>query len=216
MLEEDVTAKEFWEEKILLWENARYSRWGSLLPTSWSVMSRLNLAAKVILERSNIHGSILELACGSGHLARKIVGACSSYHGIDIASNAIDEANAKIQIPGFTFAAADVLEVPFAPADLVVFLGLTDWLDEEELHELFKKLTAKDLLFSYTEAGSLNPYRAYRKLMDSPSEDSASHAKMYSTKFIVELCQTYGYEAEVLSKPSLTNPGGLVWASRRR
>ncbi len=211
---DSMTAKEFWEKKILPWENSRYSPWRALSPTSWSVRSRLNKSVKVIAERFNPQGRILELACGSGHLAAQLQSLCSEYHGIDIASVAITEARARVPAANFRFTNGDVLELPWDSSELTVFLGLTDWLDSEEVHELFAKLTSPEVLFSYTEAGTLNPYRVYRKMMDSPQADSASHAKMYSTEFIAEALRSTGYKMELISKPTLTNPGGLVWAKK--
>ncbi len=208
------SAKEFWEDKILPWEESRYSAIGGLSPLSWTVRRRLFKAVGMVRERMDKDSRILELACGSGHFAGHLRGACSSYFGIDIASKAIEEARVRVPESTFQFAAGDVLESPWPAADLTIFLGLTDWLNPPELNRLFQKITSPEILFSYTEAGTLNPYRLYRKLMDSPEEHRFDHAKMYSSPFILGLISDFGFKADTVVAPTVANPGGLIWAVR--
>ncbi len=213
MVEYD-SAKEFWEDKILPWEEARYSALGGLSPLSWTVRRRLYKAVKMVHERMHRDCGILELACGSGHLAGYLRGHCARYTGIDIASKAIEEARTRLADPAFVFTDGDVFEVPWSPADLTIFLGLTDWLNPPDLHRLFQKIASPEILFSYTEAGSLNPYRLYRRWMDSPQEERFDHAKMYPTAFMLDLISSYGFKADAVVAPTVANPGGLIWAVR--
>lgn len=208
------SAKDFWEDKLLAWEEARYSSLGGLSPLSWTVRARLQKAVRLIQERMDVEDSILELACGSGILAQQI--RCARYYGVDIAANAIVEARQRVPNPGYEFVAGDVLELSWPEADLTVFLGLTDWLNPPELERLFAKLASAEILFSYTQAGMLNPYRLYRRFMDSPQADRFDHAKMYSTDSVISLLQRHGYQADTVLAPSTANPGGLVWAVRAK
>src|SRR6266404_6058674 len=108
----DVSApKEFWEKKILAWEEARYSPSRALHPLSWSVRARLHQAEDILRERTTPSTQILELACGSGLLAEKLRGHTRRFHGLDLAHNAI--ARAKARVPEFTFAVGDVLTETF-------------------------------------------------------------------------------------------------------
>lgn len=208
------SAKEFWEDKLLPWEEARYSPLGGLSPLSWTVRARLQRAVRMIAERMDPQSSIVELACGSGILAQQI--SCASYYGIDIAANAIQEARQRVVNPAYQFVDGDVLRLAWPQADLTIFLGLTDWLNWPDLQQLFRKLTSPEILFSYTEAGALNPYRLYRRLMDSPQEDRFDHAKMYPTEMVLELLRSHGYEPDTVVAPTAANPGGLVWAVRAK
>src|SRR4051812_22989237 len=99
--------QEFWEKKILLWEDARYSDARAMYPLSWSVRARMRKAEQILLERTDGTSRILELACGSGLLAQKLRGHVAGYFGVDIAHNAI--ARAKARVPEFEFRAGDIL-----------------------------------------------------------------------------------------------------------
>lgn len=206
-------AREFWERKILRWERSRYSRWTALYPLSWSIRSRLNQAADIIFERAQPDWRILELGCGSGHLAARLHPRFSSYAGVDLAKNAIEEA--CLRVPDYTFYAGDVLEAPLPPVELTVFLGLTDWLTPLRLQTLFERLESKYILFSYTNPSRWNPYRLYRRMMDPPTPPAeVLKARTYTDTEIDSMLAHAGYDGEILHGASLRNPGVLVWAER--
>jgi SAM-dependent methyltransferase len=210
----DVTApKEFWERKILNWEKLRYSHWLALYPLSWSVRARLRKACKVIARRADAKWTVLELACGSGLLAQKLRGRIAGYRGLDIAQNAI--ARARQRVPEFEFNSADVLTTDFAVADLTVFLGLTDWLDERGLDAVFAKLNSPRVLFSYTQVSQWNPYRLYRVFMDKPMKSGTQRARTFNENQIRGLLERHGYRMSRLTRPYLLNPGVLVWAEKQ-
>jgi SAM-dependent methyltransferase len=206
----DMTApKEFWERKILRWERRRYSHWLALYPLSWSVRARLRRAHRLILQRVPRDWSVLELGCGSGLLAERLQSHVSRYQGVDIARNAI--AKARERVPQFSFTSADVLTLSLPNADLTVFLGLTDWLDQNRLPALFGRIQSPQILFSYTESSRWNPYRLYRALMDKPG---ALRAMSYSEAEIRAALSNAGYAMEKIVAPTLFNPGAMVWARR--
>src|SRR5665213_1122806 len=212
----DVQApREFWERKILNWETLRYSQWLALYPLSWSVRARLARAYKIILQRVPPTWSVLELGCGSGVLAAKLRNHCQTYHGIDIAQNAV--ARARLRAPRFSFTAADVFTIPLQSAELTLFLGLTDWVDEGKLPSLFAKLQSPQILFSYTRtsAWSWNPYRLYRLFMDKPTKAGALRARTYTETEVIDALTASGFSFEPLTRPSLLNPGVLVWARKK-
>lgn len=206
--------KQFWEKKILKWEKARYSPWLWFYPVSWTVRSRLQGAREVIRRRLPAGSSIMELGCGSGYLAQDLIGRCTQYFGVDIALNAIEAARERVKDPAFRFAAGDAAVYPLAPADLTVFLGLTDWLAEDQLARLFMRIRSKYILFSYTDAARLNPYRLYRVAMDRPVNEDSYRARTYRRAQIERMLEVAGYSFEFVSAPGLLDPGALVWAQR--
>jgi hypothetical protein len=211
----DVSApKEFWEKKILNWEKFRYSQWLAFYPLSWSVRARLKKAVRIIAKRASPEWTVCELACGSGLLARKLRGRVGRYQGLDIAQNAIARARLRVADREFEFAAGDVLTSEFPAADLTVFLGLTDWLDERGQEALFAKIDSPRILFSYTQVSPWNPYRLYRKFMDKPSQPGTQRARTFNEAQIGALLARHGYKMERLTRPFLLNPGVLVWAQK--
>jgi SAM-dependent methyltransferase len=207
----------YWEEKILQWERLRYSKWLFFYPLSWTIRSRLNSAIKIIKVRTQKNWSVLELGCGSGILAASICEDIKDYLGIDIASNAIALAKEKLQKPHVKFLAMDVLKASYEKKNLVIFLGLTDWLEMDQLRDLFSKLHSDNIFFSYTEVKAVsiwNPYHYYRIVMDRKSLRYSYKARSYSGSEIKNLLNVFGYSFEIVKPASLLNPGVLVWAKK--
>lgn len=210
-------ALKFWDDKILKWERMRYSKWLILYPLSWTVRWRLIKATQIINLRAVKSWKVLELGCGSGLLADKIVKNVSRYCGVDIASSAIDLAKEKNNCKYAEFYAMDVMDFHIENYDLVIFLGLTDWLDENELQKLFSSLYSDNLFFSYTEkriVSKFNPYWYYRKLMDKNSKKQNYSARTYEHEFFEKLLTKQNYKIETVQKASIFNPGVLIWAKR--
>jgi SAM-dependent methyltransferase len=207
----------YWENKILDWEKLRYSRLYFFYPVSWTVRSRLYTSIRIIKKRAQKDWTVLELGCGSGILAAQIFTEVGEYQGIDIASNAIELAKRRNLKPNTAFLAGDVLGATFEEKNLVIFLGLTDWLEPEQLRELFSKLRAKNLFFSFTDEKSvsrLNPYFYYRKIMDKSSQNFSYKARNYSEEEIQNLLKQFNYSFEIVKASTILNPGVLVWAKK--
>ncbi len=208
------SAKQFWEQKILTWEKARYSNLYRLYPPSWPLRARLRLASRELGRRLGPGSSVLELGCGSGLLAETLTSTCASYLGLDIAENAIEMARQRVRHVGFNFRVADVVVSDLPQAQVTVFLGLTDWLDEQQIQALLIRLRSSAILFSYTEASALNPYRIYRRYADrSLSRQQAG--RTYNTCQVRKWLKIANYSMEFLYKPRILNPGALVWAARQ-
>lgn len=206
-------ARKIWEAKILKWEVARYSPWAALYPASWTLRTRMARAARIIRDRMQDRGAILDLGCGSGLLAGRLNGRYGSYFGIDFAANAIEKAKRTLHPEKRAdFLCADVTNLDFPSADITVFLGLTDWLNREQLDRLFRKIPSKRILFSYTDVDAvpkLNPYRAYRML-----DDGEYRARSYSRNEMLKLAEAAGFKTEIVSHPSFFNPGVLIWGEK--
>jgi SAM-dependent methyltransferase len=145
-----VDPQKFWDEKITGWEDGRYDEMrpsATLLEkiANWSSASlRFRMAVTRTLLEPHVKGrKIVELGCGSGSLARDFL-ACgaSAYQGYDISPIAIDRARtlAREQQLGSMaqFDVGAISELPRFDADIVVSLGLFDWLSDEDLRRVFE------------------------------------------------------------------------------
>lgn len=205
--------KKYWENKIIRWEKARYSPWMRVSPFAWSVRSRLFAASEVIFQRARPDWKILELGCGTGYLAQQLQPVFRHYVGLDIAENAINEARTRFLRSSYEFFTQDIRRGVLPKCDLAVFLGLTDWLSPDELQDLLKRLEARHLLFSFTDAAKVtetNPYRWYRNWRDH----STFSARTYSYEDIRKWLWQAGYSIEIVQPSSWKNPGVLVWSTR--
>jgi len=158
----DVDPKEFWENKILGWEDGRYKETtsGSILErfadrSSESLRFRQTAALKLL--SPFVSGKrLVEIGCGSGLLAEKFVAmGVKSYRGYDIAENAIDRARASAKVSGIdgpaTFETASVEAMKPLDVDIVFSLGLLDWLDDQALSRLFQVVGTADWLHAFSE-----------------------------------------------------------------
>jgi SAM-dependent methyltransferase len=210
----DKNPKKYWEEKLLSWEQARYSRWASAHPFAWTVRSRFFKASKLISERIPKGSSVFEIGCGSGLLAERLVDIAGQYKGIDIAENAIQLARTRVNHPKFEFYAGDLLDLEYEPADLTVLLGVVDWLDPKGVDHMISKIQSKLILISHTQASQWSPYTLYRKIVDDPNSTDRYGAQNYSVQQLRTIVEKNGYTLEPVTSPSLWNPGALVWSSR--
>ena len=96
---------------------------------------------------------VVELGCGSGIMASKLIQyGAASYLGIDIAEVAIETARTRYgHNPKADFLATSVADMPFLSADLVISLGLFDWLTDTEISEVFRKSGSADFLHAIAE-----------------------------------------------------------------
>lgn len=155
--------KDFWEKKIISWEEGRYSigdKPRGLLEKigDWSSRSlRFRIRIAVELIKPYVAGKrVLEVGCGSGLLAHRFIEAgAASYLGIDIAENAIAYANQRKKESGYDdrvcFEVGTVRDMPPVSQDIVFSLGVLDWLTDEELRILFEKQGRADFLHAIAE-----------------------------------------------------------------
>jgi len=155
--------KSFWEKKVLKWEKARY--WGDTGDQAWlerlvkhgggSVARRLRVAAEFV--RPHLEGKILlDAGCGSGLLFRLLADSgARKFVGIDLAQNAINNARDIADRCDYadrsTFLVGNIIDVELPDFDIVVLLGLLDWLSLEEIHQLFSRLEGKSFVASISE-----------------------------------------------------------------
>ena len=156
-----VDPKQFWEDKLSSWEQGRYGKQqrpsGILewIANRSSTSLRYRLANTPELLKPFLAGKrVVELGCGSGLLAAKLIEhGAASYLGIDIAESAIR--NARQAHGGhdarIAFAVGGVADLQPLAADLVISLGLLDWLRDDEIANVFAKSGSADFLHAIAE-----------------------------------------------------------------
>jgi SAM-dependent methyltransferase len=158
-----VDPKQFWEQKILTWEEGRYgvpSEGSPLLEsaanrTSASLRFRMDITRQLLA--SFVSGKhVVEVGCGSGLLAGEILAmGAVSYTGYDIAEAAVTRARKRAEDLGVGekahFRVSSVTDLPSLDTDIVFSLGLLDWLNDEELEALFKAGGKADYLHAIAE-----------------------------------------------------------------
>jgi SAM-dependent methyltransferase len=155
--------KQFWEDKILTWENGRYGKRAERASplerlanrASNSLRFRLEITKKLLTPY--VEGKhIVELGCGSGLLAEDLISkGAASYRGYDISTNAISNARELAEKQGIsdkvTFVCCSIMDLPSLKADIVFSLGLLDWLDEANLAKIFEAGGNADYLHAISE-----------------------------------------------------------------
>jgi 2-polyprenyl-3-methyl-5-hydroxy-6-metoxy-1,4-benzoquinol methylase len=139
-------AKRFWNDKILAWEDSRYrdhtgQGWLEWVAGKVSTSLRFRLDHAAALLEPHVRGRpVVELGCGSGLLARRLLAAgAASYQGFDIADRAIARARATHADLGarVSFDVAAVANLAPLGGAVVLSLGLFDWLDSPDIAHIF-------------------------------------------------------------------------------
>lgn len=177
---------DYWDRKILNWEKKYDSVFGKTL------LARATEASKII----NPHLAnkrILEVGCGSGTLLNLLSkDNIKDYTGIDTSQNAIEEANKKYAHQNnINFLKARCYDINFDDYDVVISLGLTDWIDQKELEFLIEKSLNKVFIhsFSINEKGIhcfIHKLFSHYKYSETPK----GYPKKYTLKEIEKLTNT--------------------------
>tara|TARA_B110000305_G_C19289569_1_gene563497 strand:- start:77 stop:787 length:711 start_codon:yes stop_codon:yes gene_type:complete len=158
-----IDKKNFWENKIINWEDIRYKSVSGNLSFFERFVNRTNKTLKFrlktaleILKPLVKNKKIVEIGCGSGFLAQEILNAGAiSYTGYDISEKAITRAIELSKKNDYSdrsnFYSNSILKINSLNADYVFSLGLTDWLDDDELDHLFKISKNSENLHSISE-----------------------------------------------------------------
>lgn len=142
------TPADFWDSKILGWEDSRYAA-TALTPSLLegiaaraSASLRFRMRAALALLGPHVQGRrVVELGCGSGLLVQKLMAlGAASYRGIDISPVAIARARERAAAapPGgnISFAVGAVAELEPLGESLTFSLGLFDWLTDTEIERV--------------------------------------------------------------------------------
>ena len=158
-----VDPKQFWDDKILTWEDGRYgenAKRGSLLERIADRASdslRFRLACTKQLLAPHVGGKrIVELGCGSGLLSGDLISlGAESYRGFDISTTAVSHARDLAARQGLgdkvTFEVCPVEDLQPLNADVVFSLGLFDWLDDAAIARIFETGGKAEYLHAISE-----------------------------------------------------------------
>lgn len=183
----------FWDEKILTWEYRRYDRAGTF-GKGGAVAARLNEACRLLAPA--VRGkTVLELGCGSGRLAETLLAAgASGYVGWDLSPRAIAVARERLHASGLasraTLFTGSALYLDETKADLCVSLGFLDWLQPNEITDLFSRLESPLHLHSFSElrAGSIEQWLHRLYVFLSYGRKTGQYRPRYlGEKFVQEL-----------------------------
>ena len=144
----------FWNQNILSWEKHKYKSIPQWLDVNKSVKRRLNLAVSVLRQMPE-GKSLLELGCGSGLLWERVKALpIKNYTAVDFSESAIQTFQHKIQNiksgQNISLSCEDCLKNIYA-SDIVISLGLLDWLSIEEIKKIAKNYKDRWYLHSFSE-----------------------------------------------------------------
>ena len=158
-----VNKKEFWENKIIGWEDGRYKidkhnlsileKFSDML--SSSLRFRIAFTEKLLAKISK-DKVIVEVGCGSGLLAKTAIeNGAKHFYGYDISELAIERAikfaeknNISSKV---TFESKAIADMKRIDADLYFSLGTLDWLTIEDVKYLFSLHSNIEFFHSYCE-----------------------------------------------------------------
>lgn len=211
--------KVFWEKKIRTWESGRYETEGS----SSSLLEAIaNRASNSLRNRVKLAGEILspiiagkrvaEIGCGSGLLTRILIDAgAAHYQGFDIADTAIKNAcnlNRELIDAGKAeFKAQSISQMPKLDVDVVFSLGLLDWLQDEEIAEMFQKSGKAEYLHAIAERRlSLQRFLHQAYVYVSYGHKTGSYVPRYFKPIEIKLLadHTHARKAYVYRTPLLS------------
>lgn len=142
----------FWDNKIINWEKKRYAAKGS-------IYARKENTIKLLENLKNEQLIVIEFGCGSGIFAKEWVSDNHQYIGFDFSSEAIKEAN-KNKKSNMLFLNRDIqsaiawlIKNNINP-DLIISLGLMDWLNDEDRNKLIN-LKSKYFMHSFSDKNNI-------------------------------------------------------------
>jgi 2-polyprenyl-3-methyl-5-hydroxy-6-metoxy-1,4-benzoquinol methylase len=153
---------QFWNDKILGWEQSRYAGNASgeavleklVKGGGGSVRNRLQIAANIL--RPHLRGkTLLDVGCGSGLLFQCLAGnGAARFVGVDLAPAAVEQAKkiaSRTLLEPTTFLAGSVTDLRLPNFEIVSALGVLDWLTDDEMDRFFARIRGKRFLLSISE-----------------------------------------------------------------
>ena len=159
MKAEKLDPQRYWEAKIQNWDANRHG--GNESALSWidrvtqQPMEAIKFRYEVALDHLSRHAKgkrVVELGCGIGRLSQPIIEAgAASYHGIDIAANAIEQATTENNLDHVTYEHADISNLKAIEADIVLSIGFLSWLNIDQVDHIFTISGPADFVHTITE-----------------------------------------------------------------
>ena len=215
----ETPSRNYWNNWILSWEQLSYEgsqpeRFIERLASRFrTVGERMDIACG-ILDR-NVEGrTVLDLGCGSGILGLRLIeSGAARVSGIDFSENAIEVGIERARQHGvddrLIFSCDDILDASFPDVDIVTALGVLDYLDGDQIEDLFRKVYPKSFLFSFLERewGVFQiMHSVYVKYRRVPG------VHRYRKEEVLEAARRAGYDDPQFAVPSMiySLPGDYV------
>lgn len=203
--------KEFWNQKILSWERSKYKSISYGIDVNSSVKHRLHLTAS-LLQQISEGKHLLELGSGSGRFYEHINSLnLASYKGLDFSETAIKAFQNKIQnLPyrdKISLFCEDCVQNIY-PADIVISLGLLDWLDMKTIEKIAENYKNSWFLHSFSEK---------RKSLSQAAHSVYSlinyRQKNYFPRYrkADELLSVFGSKANIYRDPKNLSFGAFIY-----
>jgi hypothetical protein len=190
----------------MVWNLKRYLRH---LHAYSSRQRRLN-ATRWVEKICHANWKVVELECGSGMLASKI--GAARYVGIDPSRSALEKAGRRLGRKNIQLIQADPRQIEIPDADIVIFLGLLEKITIQDFSRLLGRISAKRILFSFTEPPQENLFRWPERLLFR----GLQHRTLYHTDVIAEILEQYGFKKREIRRSQWYGPGKMVLAERPR
>lgn len=158
-----MSSRDYWDNKIIEWEDSLDGQKSISFIESLASKFRRPLMVRQamcfeLLRKVGTGKTILELGCGSGYFAMKVLQEIKPRKviGIDISHNAIQRANRlrkELKLPPrIEFIEGDTTKLPKLPkADITIGLGFLDYLSASEIKALMRSLESKYVIFTFSE-----------------------------------------------------------------
>lgn len=153
-------SREYWEATIEKWDGHRYgSRKSTMSLVHWltrNSQQAIQHRKQVPLDHLTPHIAgkrIIEIGCGTAPLCGELMKrGARSYHGFDIAENAIRIARERVgDDQNITFTRSDILDIPPLDTDIVISIGITHWISEDRVNHMLKIGQGADFLHHFSE-----------------------------------------------------------------
>ena len=188
----------FWNQKIIHWENSRYfnkniSLYEKIVSKfSNSLFIRREVLLKLLKNKIR-NKNVIEIGCGSGFLCDKIISyGAKSYFGVDFSTKAIERAK-KINLKYIkknqaSFSTIEVGKIRSIKQDVIFSLGLVDWLKDDDLYHLSKISKKKLFIHSFSRKKiSLSQYIHKIYVFFSYKKKTSFYPKYLSRKKIINI-----------------------------
>ena len=197
-----LTKQKFWNQKISSWEKNKYIKTPKYLDVNSSVKFRLSLTAHLLKQISK-EDRLLELGCGSGFLWNQIQESkIRHYIGVDFSESAVrafQKKSTRKQSPIQTSVFCEDCTENIYSADIIVSLGLLDWISIEKTAKIAEKYKSAYYLHSFSEKQptfSQFIHKIYSKLNHRIWTPQYRQAE--------ELLSVFGSQAKIYRNPRLS------------
>lgn len=206
--------RNFWNQKIISWENNKYKAGFKILDVNFSIKYRLQ-AASFITHQISKGKRILELGCGSGWLWENInLLDFSNYTGVDFSETAMAAFQNRVKSSfenNKTYLYCEDCVQNVYSVDIVISLGLLDWLDMKQIQKLADNYKNSWYLHSFSEKNlsfSQAAHIIYSRM---------NYKYNYSPKYrnADELLSVFGSNSRIYRHPKL-NFGAFIYNLPKR